>query len=414
MTDAAIEKGVPDQEIASPKNPERSYSQEEAGSFTPPTSWKYRSVHIAGFRIPWYASPPIQLLIVAFVCFLCPGMFNALNGMGGGGNFDHTASDDANTSVYATFAVVGFFAGTFTNKLGVKFALSFGGLGYSVYVAAFLCYKHTTNLGFVIFAGSLLGLCAGLLWTAQGTIMMSYPPEESKGKYISWFWMIFNLGAVIGSLVSIEARFGHRNISHLLQIPLGQNIHVMEHRTVTDGTYIGFLILTIIGAALSFTLVNAKDVLRSDGSKVILMKNPTWWTEISGLGQTFKTDPYIVLMFPMFFASNWFYTYQFNDYNGIKFNTRTAALNNVLYYIMQIVGAFIAGYALDRQSIRRSLRARICWVVLFVLTMVIWGGGLKFQNYTRPSKEEAPFFPTMDWTSHGYVGPMVSDLGLIK
>jgi hypothetical protein len=31
---------------------------------------------------------------------------------------------------------------------------------------------------------------------------MSYPPEESKGRYISWFWMIFNLGAVIGSLVS--------------------------------------------------------------------------------------------------------------------------------------------------------------------------------------------------------------------
>jgi hypothetical protein len=32
--------------------------------------------------------------------------------------------------------------------------------------------------------------------------MMSYPPEKNKGKYISWFWMIFNLGAVIGSLVS--------------------------------------------------------------------------------------------------------------------------------------------------------------------------------------------------------------------
>jgi hypothetical protein len=36
-----------------------------------------------------------------------------------------------------------------------------------------------------------------------GAIMMSYPPEGSKGRYISWFWMIFNLGAVIGSLVSI-------------------------------------------------------------------------------------------------------------------------------------------------------------------------------------------------------------------
>jgi hypothetical protein len=29
--------------------------------------------------------------------------------------------------------------------------------------------------------------------------MMSYPPEKSKGKYISWFWMIFNLVSKLGS-----------------------------------------------------------------------------------------------------------------------------------------------------------------------------------------------------------------------
>jgi MFS family permease len=69
-------------------------------------------------------------------------------------------------------------------------------------VASFLSYSHTANSGFSIFAGALLGCCAGMLWSAQGAIMMSYPSENSKGRYISWFWMIFNLGAVIGSLVS--------------------------------------------------------------------------------------------------------------------------------------------------------------------------------------------------------------------
>lgn len=147
-------------------------------------------------------------------------MFNALGGLGGGGQVDPMAQNNAATALYSvctpsqspftppdtdpckTFAVVGFFAGTFTNKLGVKTALSFGGIGYCVYVASFLCYSHTANSAFVIFAGALLGVCAGLLWTAQGTIIMSYPEEGSKGRYISWFWMIFNLGAVIGSLVS--------------------------------------------------------------------------------------------------------------------------------------------------------------------------------------------------------------------
>lgn len=132
------------------------------------------------------------------------GMFNALNGLGGSGQLDaHVeASTASNSALYATFAVVGFFAGTVTNVVGVRTALCFGGLGYCVYVSAFLCFNHTQNLGYVIFSGALLGCCAGVLWSAQGAIMMSYPPERLKGRYISWFWVIFNLGGVIGSLVS--------------------------------------------------------------------------------------------------------------------------------------------------------------------------------------------------------------------
>jgi MFS family permease len=131
-------------------------------------------------------------------------MFNALNGLGGAGqlNANAYASDASNSALYAAFAVVGFFAGTVTNALGIRFALSFGGLGYCVYVSSYLCYNHTHNLGYIVFSGLLLGCCAGILWSAQGAIMMSYPPEKLKGRFISWFWIIFNLGAVIGSLVS--------------------------------------------------------------------------------------------------------------------------------------------------------------------------------------------------------------------
>jgi hypothetical protein len=98
-------------------------------------------VTFMGYKFPWFASPPVQLVIVSFVCFMCPGMFNALNGMGGGGQLDPTANNKANTALYSTFAVVGFFAGTFTNKLGIRTALSFGGIGYSVYVASYLSYN---------------------------------------------------------------------------------------------------------------------------------------------------------------------------------------------------------------------------------------------------------------------------------
>jgi MFS family permease len=96
---------------------------------------------------------------------------------------------------------VGFFAGTIVNRLGIRFALSFGGIGYCIYSISLLVSVHKYVPGFNIFAGAFLGVCAGLLWAAQGTIMMSYPTEQQKGRYFAWFWAIFNVGACIGSLV---------------------------------------------------------------------------------------------------------------------------------------------------------------------------------------------------------------------
>jgi hypothetical protein len=165
----------------------------------------------------------------------------------------------------------------------------------------------------------------------------------------------------------------------------------------------------LIGAALAWTLVDAKDVIRDDGSKVIVMKHPTWKTEIMGLWETFFTDPYILALFPMFFASNWFYAYHFTEVNGAYFNTRTRALNGVVYYLMQIVGAYVFGYALDAKGIRRTTRAKGAWAALFTVIMIVWGCGYKFQKtYDRAWSINAIATETQkDWTDKGFAGPFV-------
>ena len=199
------------------------------------------------------------------------------------------------------------------------------------------------------------------------------------------------------------------------KIPLGQNIGATGNKSVSDGTYVGFIVLTALGAGLACCLVSAKSVVRLDGSRIILMKNPTWKSEICGLWEVFRSDPYIVLLFPMFFASNWFYTYQFNNVNLAQFNTRTRALNNVLYWLAQIMGAFSFGYALDLKNVRRTLRAKVAWFALFALTMAIWGGGYAFQNtYTREqvnkgldTEDISEDYEKIDWTSSRYPGPVV-------
>lgn len=57
------------------------------------SGWKYKHRRFLGATF-WYASPRVQLTMVSFVCFLCPGMFNALGGLGGGGKADPTLADN--------------------------------------------------------------------------------------------------------------------------------------------------------------------------------------------------------------------------------------------------------------------------------------------------------------------------------
>ncbi|KAH0603610.1 uncharacterized protein H6S33_007269 [Morchella sextelata] len=315
---------------------------------------------IMGVTLAPWRSPLSQVILVGFVCFLCPGMFNALGGIGGGGQLDTSVQSNANTALYTTFAVFGFVAGTFLNYLGAKPTLAFGGVGYAIYAASFLCYNHTENRPFVIFAGALLGVCAALLWCAQGTIMMSYPIESEKGRYIGMFWGIFNTGAVIGSIIPIAANWNDPNALH-----------------VSDGTYIGFLVLMLAGAVLAFFLVPPERIIRKDGTRVQRIQHPSAISEIKGLWATLKSDSYILLLFPFFWASNWFYTYQQNSYNVYMFNLRGRTFTNLWYWLAQIIGALMFGFFLDNKKMSRRTRAIAGWVILFAVVNATWGGGLK-------------------------------------
>jgi hypothetical protein len=66
---------------------------EPVGDLQLPRGWMYKSWKIGPWRTPWYASPRFQLGMVSFVCFMCPGMFNALSGLGGGGKSDPQLAD---------------------------------------------------------------------------------------------------------------------------------------------------------------------------------------------------------------------------------------------------------------------------------------------------------------------------------
>lgn len=80
--------------------------------------------------------------------------------------------------------------GTVVNKLGPNIALSIGTAGYTLYIGSMLSYNINGDGKFNIAAGAILGVCAGLLWTAQGVLMLAYSTEATKGRYIAIFWAV--------------------------------------------------------------------------------------------------------------------------------------------------------------------------------------------------------------------------------
>ncbi len=76
-----------------------------------------------------------------------------------------------------------------------------------------------------------------------------------------------------------------------------------------DHFRIRFLVLTLISVLVPMLLATPDRMSRSDGTKVTIPQHPSRKTKIIGLFVTLMIDSTIVLLFPMFFASNWFYTW---------------------------------------------------------------------------------------------------------
>ncbi|RWR80881.1 UNC93-like protein 1 [Cinnamomum micranthum f. kanehirae] len=334
-----------------------------------------------------YNSPLVQVSLIGLVCFCCPGMFNALSGMGGGGQVDPTAANNANTALYTTFAVFGVLGGGIYNVLGPHLTLFSGCSTFVLYAGSFLYYNHHHQQSFAIASGAILGMGAGLLWAGQGAIMTSYPPSARKGTYISLFWSIFNLGGVIGGL-----------------IPFILNYNRSDAASVNDATYIAFMCFMALGTLLTLTILPPSAVVREDGSCATRVKYSSATTELLQVLKLFL-DWKMLLLLPAAWASNFFYTYQFNNVNGVMFNLRTRGFNNVFYWGAQMIGSIGIGQVLDSSFKSRRTRGFVGIGIVALVGTLIWGGGLANQlNYSHDNLPKK-----LDFKDSGkdYAGPFV-------
>ncbi|KAG6435021.1 hypothetical protein SASPL_106670 [Salvia splendens] len=231
---------------------------QESGNLPPETAVKPSLLR--------HNSPLIQVILIGFMCFCCPGMFNALSGMGGaGGQVDPTAANNANTAIYTTFAVFGVLGGGIYNILGPKLTL----------VCGCSTLRPLRRLLPLLQPLSAPGLRHRRRRPSRDR---RRPPVDRAGGHhdllpaprpkrsilprtmdnvptLPCFGVFFNLGGVIGGL-----------------IPFALNFHRTEARSVNDGTYIGFMVFMSIGTLLSLSILHPSRVVRDDGSRCTNIK----------------------------------------------------------------------------------------------------------------------------------------------
>lgn len=243
---------------------------------------------------------------------------------------------------------------------------------YAIYA---LCMYFAANYskagGVAILGGVLLGIGAGLFWTAQGALMMAYSTPSNRGLYISLFWIVFNLGGMIGGL---------------LQFALNYKTEQNKANAASYFTFVALMAAASIGSL--FFVLPPKKVRKEDGTMVVFEEGSDWKREIKGSLKA-SVNPNMLLLSVLFISSNFFYTYQFNFVNGSLFTMRTRGLNSALYWMAQMVAAYVIGLLLDRRGATKRSRGVAAWLFVLLSFGLAWACGVWLQygfegGYDKP------------------------------
>lgn len=82
---------------------------------------------------------------------------------------------------------------------------------------------------------------------------------------------------------------------------------------------------------------------------------------------------------------------EFNEYNDALFNIRARSLNNLVYWLSQIVGSITIGMLLDQRSISRRIRAFSGWTVLLAMVFIVHIWAFFYQKYVQSDSTQWVF-----------------------
>ena len=320
----------------------------------------------------WYRSVFFQMTILGICCFLCPGIWNAMSTTGGGGQQSVSLVNASTSSTYSLMFFTGLLTPVLMCATSVRFTLVLGTLGFAPYVAALYLHGKNGTEWFVIFGAVLCGITAGIFFATEGSVALSYPIRSKQGIYISYWLMYRVFGQLLGGAIN-----------------LGLNASNNARGSMSNDTYVVFVVLQCIAPLFALMISQPNQVQRSDGTPVIMHLSRTPLIELRALLKTLL-KPHVLLLQPLIFQSG-FGEALLGTYLADHFTVRVRALGSLLAAIVGATGNYILGFYLDNQRTSINFRAKSSFGAVYIMQLAWWAFGIYMMNYLHDNKN------AIDW-----------------
>ncbi|KAJ1940464.1 hypothetical protein FBU59_003804 [Linderina macrospora] len=331
-----------------------------------------------------------QLYILSLVGLCGPGMMFALISLGSA--TEKSPDPDNMFEINLTLIISSVLTGLFSflgcnilHRIGVRLCMFFSCIFMSVYSFAY-AYRYIADIddppiALSIVSAALMGIGVGVFFSVQTTINIKYPHEEVRGRYLTIFAALFNLGGMLGGIIQFSL-----------------NYQDGENTGLSNYTYLSLGIVQVFGAFISLALVSPTKVKRDDNTVVMSHSADPILKEL------LKTVKHFVSKWALLFAvpylvSHIGFAYTSNILNGAVFDARTRGFNNIFFWLSKTFGTALLGFILDYVKWSRRRRDIIVVAILTLASNGVWVGGIFDQKRLFPSGQINQFHDNvLDYT----------------
>ncbi|GAW10847.1 hypothetical protein ANO14919_001820 [Xylariales sp. No.14919] len=325
----------------------------------------------------WYRGVFFNATIVGITAFAAPGLWNAMQSVGAGGQQSPYLVLAGNAILFSIMTASCLCGSIVTNRFGYRIALVIGTVGYVLYSAALYTNNRYGTVWFIYFGSAACGLSAGIFWATEGAIMLSYPEPEKRGRYLAYWLSYRNSGSILGGIINLA--FNYK----------GTSTGKLDWRT-----YIVFVVLQALGPGAAFFLSPPEKIQRRNGTKVQVSKQISNLEELKSLWSVLKKNEFLLIL-PYFLYVTWSLPY-ISAYLTPYFSVRSRALASLVSAVAQVISTLIFGFFLDWAHISLNKRARYGYIFMMALIGGTWAWGTVVQHDYQINN------PTLDWDDAGF------------